>query len=231
MGRSTSQETLLSDKRKYRKFTSKQKVELVLASFRGDRSVAEICREHDLSETLLRRWRDQMIDAGAERFTDGVDRSVQAEQRRRIAELERALGKKTYELEISGKLLRDYSQPGWRAANERHGVLTQSWSPIGGSYICGDAETNPLEDPVIGEIAARHAKAPVQVVLRWHLDHGFSAIPKSVKAHRIAENFDVVDFALTADEVAAIDRLDAGVRGRPDPDSLSLQNYGFAIPD
>jgi transposase len=107
MGRSTSQETLLSDKRKYRKFTAKQKVELVLASFRGDRSVAEICREHDLSETLLRRWRDQMIEAGAERFTDGVERSVQAEQRRRI-ELERALGKKTYELEISGKLLRDW---------------------------------------------------------------------------------------------------------------------------
>jgi transposase len=108
MGRSTSQEPLLSDKRKYRKFTPKQKVELVLASFRGDRSVAEICREHDLSETLLRRWRDQMIEAGAERFTDGVDRSAQAEQRRRIAELERALGKKTYELEISGKLLRDW---------------------------------------------------------------------------------------------------------------------------
>jgi transposase len=55
------------------------RVELVLASFRGDRSVAEICREHDLSEMLLRRWRDQMIAAGAERFTDGVDRSVQAE--------------------------------------------------------------------------------------------------------------------------------------------------------
>src|SRR3954453_7540046 len=122
MGRSTSQETLLSDKRKYRKFTAKQKVELVLASFRGDRSVAEICREHDLSETLLRRWRDQMIEAGgagrprraarppagAERFTDGQDRSLAAEQRRRIAELERTLGRKTYELEISGKLLRDW---------------------------------------------------------------------------------------------------------------------------
>src|SRR3954463_8045682 len=66
-GRSTSQESALSDKRKYRKFTAKQKVELVLASLRGDRSVAEICREHDLSEALLRRWRDQMIEAGAER--------------------------------------------------------------------------------------------------------------------------------------------------------------------
>ncbi len=103
-----SQEIRLSDKRKYRKFTVQQKAELVLASFRGDRSIAEICRGRDISEALLRSWRDQMIEAGAERFTDGQDRSLAAEQRRRVAELERALGKKTYELEISGKLLRDW---------------------------------------------------------------------------------------------------------------------------
>jgi transposase len=98
----------LSDKRKYRKFTAQQKAELVLASFRGERSVAEICREHDISETLLRRWRDQMIEAGLERYEAGQDRSLQAEQRRRIAQLERTLGKKTMELEIAGKLLRDW---------------------------------------------------------------------------------------------------------------------------
>ncbi len=98
----------MSDKRKYRKYTPQQKAELVLASFRGGRSIAEICREHDISETLLRRWRDQMVDAGMERFADGQDRSAGAEQRRRIAELERTLGRKTYELEIAGKLLRDW---------------------------------------------------------------------------------------------------------------------------
>jgi transposase len=98
----------LSDKRKYRKFTAQQKAELVLASFRGERSVAEICREHDISETLLRRWRDQMIEAGLERYEAGQDRSLAAEQRRRIAQLERTLGKKTMELEIAGKLLRDW---------------------------------------------------------------------------------------------------------------------------
>ena len=98
----------MSDKRKNRKFTDKQKRELVLASFRGDRSVAEICREHDIFESLLRRWRDQLVEAGAARFTDGQDRSLIAEQRRRIAELERTLGKKAYELELSGKLLRDW---------------------------------------------------------------------------------------------------------------------------
>ena len=124
-----------------------------------------------------------------------------------------------------------YSQPEWRAANDRHGILTQSWSPIGGSYIYGDSEKNPLEDPVITGIAAKYSKTPAQVILRWHLEHGFSAIPKSVKAHRIAENFDVFDFTLTPDDVADIDALDTGVRGGPDPDSLTLENYGFPIPD
>jgi transposase len=98
----------LSDRRKYRKYKAKQRVELVLASFRGDRSVAEICRERDISEALLRRWRDQLVVAGADRFQDGQQRSLQAERRRRIAELERTLGKKSYELEIAGKLLQDW---------------------------------------------------------------------------------------------------------------------------
>jgi diketogulonate reductase-like aldo/keto reductase len=124
-----------------------------------------------------------------------------------------------------------YSQPEWRAANDRHGILTQSWSPIGGSYIYGDSEKNPLEDPAITGIAAKYSKTPAQVILRWHLEHGFSAIPKSAKAHRIAENFDVFGFSLTSDEVARIDALGTGVRGGPDPDSLTLENYGFPIPD
>jgi len=99
---------VLSDNRRYRKFTSKQKVELVLASFRGDRSIAELCREHDVAESLLRKWRDQALQAASERFESGQDRSLAAEQRRRIAHLERALGRKTYELEIAGEALRGW---------------------------------------------------------------------------------------------------------------------------
>jgi transposase len=99
---------VLSDNRKYRKFTSKQKVELVLASFRGDRSIAELCREHDVAESLLPEWRDQALAAASERFESGQDRSLAAEQRRRIAQLERALGRKIYELEIAGKALRGW---------------------------------------------------------------------------------------------------------------------------
>ncbi|PUB19820.1 diketogulonate reductase-like aldo/keto reductase [Promicromonospora sp. AC04] len=124
-----------------------------------------------------------------------------------------------------------YSQPEWRAANVRHGILTQSWSPIGGSYTYGGFDKNPFEEPVITALAAKYGKTPAQVILRWHLEHGFSAIPKSVKPHRIAENFDVFDFTLTTDEVASVDALDTGVRGGPDPDSLTLESHGVPIPE
>ena len=98
----------MSEHRKYRKFTSKQKLEVVLASLRGDRSVAELCREHGIAESLLRKWRDQALEAAAERFESGQERTLQSEQRRRIRELERALGRKTYELEIAGEALRGW---------------------------------------------------------------------------------------------------------------------------
>ena len=106
----------MSETRKYRKFTPQQKLELVMASWRGERSIAELCRDHDVSESLLRRWRDQMIEAGMERFQAGQDRSLAAEQRRRIAQLERTLGRKTYELEISG------SSCGTGSRHARHSV-------------------------------------------------------------------------------------------------------------
>jgi diketogulonate reductase-like aldo/keto reductase len=80
-----------------------------------------------------------------------------------------------------------------------------------------------LEDPTITTLAAKYGKTPAQVILRWQLEHGFCAIPKSVKPHRIAENFDVFDVALQPDEVAAIDALDTGVRGGPDPELLNRE--------
>jgi transposase len=112
----------LSETRKYRRFTPQQKLELVMASWRGERSIAELCREHDISESLLRRWREQILEAGMERFAAGEQRSAGVEQGKKIAELERALGRKTYELEIAGKLLRDWE---WACASP--GLA--SWSP------------------------------------------------------------------------------------------------------
>jgi len=93
-------------------------------------------------------------------------------------------------------------------------------------YVPGSDETRgPLTDAVITDLAAKYGKTPAQVVLRWHLEHGLCAIPKSVKPHRIAENFDVFDFALAPHEVAAIDALDTGVRGGPDPEILNRETY------
>jgi transposase len=102
IGRSTHEETTLSETRRYRRFTAQQKLELVMASLRGERSIAELCREHQISQSLLRRWRDVALEAAGERLAGTQERSVQSEQRRRIAELERALGRKTYEAEILG---------------------------------------------------------------------------------------------------------------------------------
>jgi diketogulonate reductase-like aldo/keto reductase len=121
-----------------------------------------------------------------------------------------------------------FTQPALRAAHAEMAIVTQAWSPLGGIlvYVPGaDESGGPLTDPIITDLAAKYGKTPAQVVLRWHIEHGFCAIPKSVKPHRIAENFDVFDFALEAGEVAAIDGLDKGVRGGPDPELLNPETY------
>jgi diketogulonate reductase-like aldo/keto reductase len=121
-----------------------------------------------------------------------------------------------------------------RQVHARLGIVTQAWSPLGGVNVYmprdPDAPRNPLTHPVIVQLAERHRRTPAQVVLRWHLQHGFSAIPKSVKAERIAESFDVFDFSLTADEVAALDLLDTAVRGGPDPELIDTTRYQLVIP-
>jgi diketogulonate reductase-like aldo/keto reductase len=66
-------------------------------------------------------------------------------------------------------------------------------------------------------------------MLRWHLQQGRSAIPKSTKPARIAENFDVFDFELAPEHVAAIDALDTGVRRGPEPESITLEKHGMPI--
>src|SRR3954452_16639471 len=98
----------LSETRKYRKFTAQQKTEIVLASLRGPKTMAELCREHDIAESLLRKWREQFLAAGAERLQGKTERTEADELRRQVARLERALGRKTMEAEIAGELLRDW---------------------------------------------------------------------------------------------------------------------------
>jgi transposase len=95
----------LSEQRKYRTWTAKQKLEIVLAGLKGDRSVRDVCREHGISETLYYGWRDKLIEGGLEVLAGKEERAGERELRRKVAELERALGRKTYELEIAGKAL------------------------------------------------------------------------------------------------------------------------------
>ena len=97
-----------SARRQYRKFSAQQKTELVRASLRGQKSIAELCREHDISETLLRRWREQFLSAGAERLSGKAERTEADELRRQVSRLERALGRKTLEVEVAGELLRGW---------------------------------------------------------------------------------------------------------------------------
>ena len=119
-----------------------------------------------------------------------------------------------------------------QALGAERGILTQAWSPIGGITFYRDGNHgSTLEDPVIGRIAEAHGKSPAQVMLRWHLQQGRSVIPKSTKPHRIAENFDVFDFDLSADELAAIDALDTGQRGGPEPEDITLESFGRDIPE
>jgi 2,5-diketo-D-gluconate reductase A len=128
-----------------------------------------------------------------------------------------------------------FTQPDVQAIDAEHGILTQAWSPIGGITFYpgwgGEDRRNVMEDAAIAAVAQSHGKTAAQVMLRWHLQQGRSAIPKSTNPARIAENFDVFDFELSADELAAIDALDSGVRNGPDPDEARLERFAMVIPE
>jgi 2,5-diketo-D-gluconate reductase A len=81
----------------------------------------------------------------------------------------------------------------------RHVVL-EGYSPL---------KRSDLNHPALREIAAAHGKTPAQVILRWHVEHGFVVIPRSARRERIEENYSIFDFELTADEVRQLDALSA----------------------
>lgn len=112
--------------------------------------------------------------------------------------------------------------------NRAHGILTQAWSPIGGLRTYSNGDT-PLTNPTIVAIGEAHGKSPAQVMLRWHIQEGRQVIPKSVKPARIAENFDVFDFELSGDELAAIDALEQGMTMVPD--ELDFNAFVIDIPE
>lgn len=88
-------------------------------------------------------------------------------------------------------------------------VKVQAWSPLGTGAL--------LRDPVLAEIGARHGKSVAQVILRWHVENGFMAVPKSVNPERMRQNLDIFDFALDETDLAQIAALEDGRRTGPDP--------------
>ena len=95
-----------------------------------------------------------------------------------------------------------------------------------------EAQARGVDPPVNDLAQAReHGKTAAQVMLRWHLQQGRSVIPKSTKPARLADNFDVFDFELTAQQITAIDALDTALRGGPEPESITLEAYGMDIPE
>ena len=108
------------------------------------------------------------------------------------------------QIELDPTITRDEQ----RAYNEGRGIITESWSPLG-------AGGELLKLPALAAIADAHGKTPAQVVLRWHIQNGLVAIPKSSNVERLAANLDVFDFELTTADLSSIAGLshgpDAGV--------------------
>ena len=108
-----------------------------------------------------------------------------------------------------------FQQKELAAYHTEHGIITESWSPLGQGTL--------LENPTLKALAQKHGRTPAQVVIRWHLDRGYIVIPKSVTPTRIRENFDVFDFSLDADDlakIAALDRKDGRIG--PDPETADF---------
>ncbi|HVF93856.1 MAG TPA: aldo/keto reductase [Sphingomonas sp.] len=104
-----------------------------------------------------------------------------------------------------------FQQRAARAYHDAHGIVTQSWSPLGqGGEL--------LRDPAIEAAAAKHGRSAAQVVIAWHLAHGLSVIPKAADAEHLSDNFAALDLTLDDEDMAAIDAMDdADGRIGPDP--------------
>lgn len=107
-----------------------------------------------------------------------------------------------------------FTQPELTHVLYDRGVAVEAYSPLG--------QGRDLADPVIAEIAATADRSPAQVILRWHVQHGYIAIPKASSRARMAANLDVLDFELSHEDMRRIDSLDTGERIGGDPDNFEI---------
>jgi 2,5-diketo-D-gluconate reductase A len=105
-----------------------------------------------------------------------------------------------------------FQQRAVRHVGEPHGIITEAWGPLGqGKY-------DLAELPGLGELATKHGKTIQQIVLRWHIQEGVVVFPKSVRKERMAENLDIFDFALDANDMNTMVAMDSGRRVGTHPD-------------
>lgn len=146
----------------------------------------------------------------------------------------RAIGVSNFTIAHLRQLLEDVPEPAYRptlnqveihpycrdpeleAFCREQGIVVTAYAPFASGAF------GLLQDPALAAIAARHGKSVGQVVLRWHVQSGRTALPKSSKAKRMAENRGIYDFVLSRDEMQAIDALGAGEARRTCPDPASV---------
>jgi 2,5-diketo-D-gluconate reductase A len=146
---------------------------------------------------------------------DGRSRSIGVSNFR-VEDLERLFAEADERPSVNQIEVHPYlQQEELRAWGDEHGVVTEAWSPI--------AQGEVLDDETIVTVAAHRDRTPAQVVLRWQLQLGNVIFPKSVTPERVRENFELFDFELSEDEMAAIARLDRGERTGPDPSSFETK--------
>jgi 2,5-diketo-D-gluconate reductase A len=107
-----------------------------------------------------------------------------------------------------------FQQAELRAWHADRGIATEAWSPL--------AQGDLLEDGTVETVAAHHGRTPAQIILRWHLQVGNVTIPKSANPERIRQNFELFDFELSEDDMAALERLDTDERIGPDPGTFNV---------
>lgn len=175
----------------------------------------------DYIDLMLVHWpnpdQGRYVDAvrGLQALVDSGDLRALGTSNFKPAHLQRVLEETDITPDVNQIQLSPYStRRESRRYHEEHGIVTESWSPLGAS----NAELR--NDPEVGRIAVAHGKSPSQVVLRWHRQLGLVTIPRSSNPGRLAENLHIFDFELSDEEMGRISALDRGEAGIPDSDAV-----------
>ena len=110
-----------------------------------------------------------------------------------------------------------FTQKDLRVTLDKYGIKLMSWYPL------GHGDKSLIQEPVFAELGKKYGKTPAQVILRWHIQMGFVVIPGSKNVDHIKDNLAIMDFELTADEMAKIAKLDKGERYYHRTDEQLLQ--------